>query len=251
MKVYFTGAGPGNIEYLTVKAYKLLETAECCIWAGSLVNPELLSILPETCKVYDSAKLSLVETTEIIQEYAEQNIDVVRLHTGDPSLFGAIAEQMRQLDELGIEYELIPGVGAFQAAAASLCCELTAPEISQSVVLTRSSGRTPLPAGQELVNFAQTGATLCIYLSAHKPREICESLEPYYGKDCPAAFIYHASWADEDKIVSTLGELPALVEKSGYDRTAIIIVGRAIASLGAESKLYSPYFSHGYREARE
>ena len=174
-------------------------------------------------------------------------LDVIRLHTGDPSLYGAINEQMRKLDGLGIAYELIPGIGAFQAAAASLCCELTAPEIAQAVVLTRTSGRTPIPAGQELENFAVTGATLCIYLSAHKPEEVCETLIPHYGSDCPAAFIYHASWPDEDKIISTLAELPALVAKSGYNRTSIILVGRALAKNGAESKLYAADFTHGYR----
>ncbi len=249
MKVYFTGAGPGNPDYLTVKALRLLENAKCCIWAGSLVNPALLEILPKDCAVFDSAKMSLEETTATIKEYAEKGVDVIRLHTGDPSLYGAIAEQMRELDEIGIEYELVPGIGAFQAAAATLCTELTAPEISQSVVLTRTSGRTPLPAGQELANFARTGATLCIYLSAHKPREVCDTLKEYYGDDCPAAFIYHASWEDEDKIVSTLKDLPELVEKSGYNRTSIIIVGKAIAKMGGESKLYSSHFTHGYREA--
>ena len=251
MKVYFTGAGPGNPEYLTVKALRLLEKARCCIWAGSLVNPSLLTVLPESCKIFDSAKMSLEDTIAVIREYSEKGIDVIRLHTGDPSLYGAIAEQMRELDKLDIEYELIPGIGAFQAAAATLCTELTAPEISQSVVLTRTSGRTPLPVGQELENFAKTGATLCIYLSAHKPKEVCDTLIPYYGEDCPAAFIYHASWEDEDKIVSTLKELPELVENSGYNRTSIIIVGQAIKKMGAESKLYSSHFTHGYRDAKK
>ena len=251
MKVYFTGAGPGNPDYLTVKALRLLERAECCIWAGSLVNPALLEILPAACRIFDSAGMSLAETVAVMQEYAGKDIDVIRLHTGDPSLYGAINEQMRQLDQLGIAYELVPGIGAFQAAAASLCCELTAPEISQSVVLTRTSGRTPLPAGQELANFAATGATLCIYLSAHKPLEVCETLIPYYGSDCPAAFIYHASWPDEDRISSTLAELPELVANSGYNRTSIILVGRALARVGAESKLYAADFTHGYRRGRE
>ncbi len=251
MKVYFTGAGPGNPDFLTVKALRLLEQAECCIWAGSLINPALLEILPQSCAVYDSAEMSLEETTAVIKEYAGKGVDVIRLHTGDPSLYGAIAEQMRELDLLGIEYELVPGIGAFQAAASSLCCELTAPEISQAVVLTRTSGRTPLPSGQKLENFARTGATLCIYLSAHKPEQICAELIPYYGVDCPAAFIYHASWEDEAKIVSTLGELPEKVAESGYNRTALIVVGKAIAGLGAESKLYSKSFSHGYRSAHK
>lgn len=249
MRVFFTGAGPGNIEYLTLKAERILKSAACCIWAGSLINPEILSLLPEGCKLYDSASMSLADIIEVIKDCKEKDIDVVRLHTGDPSLYGAIAEQMRVLDNLDIKYELIPGVGAFQAAAATLKTELTAPEISQSVVLTRTSGRTPLPSGQELENFAKTGATLCIYLSAHKITEICQMLSKYYGEDCPAAFIYHASWSDEVKLVSTLEELPVEVQKSGFTKTSIIVVGHALAKKGADSKLYDAEFTHGYRSS--
>ena len=251
MKVYFTGAGPGNPEYLTVRAYKLLSKAKCCIWAGSLVNPDLLTLLPIDCVVHDSAELSLPEIIAIMKECAVAGVDVVRLHTGDPSLYGAINEQMRELDKEKIAYELIPGIGAFQAAAATLCTEFTAPEISQAVVLTRTSGRTPLPKGQELENFARTGATLCVYLSAHKPDIVCRTLIPHYGAECPAAFIYHASWDDEDKIVATLEDLPDLIAEKGYDRASIIIVGKAIAKLGENSKLYSQHFSHGFRDSAE
>ena len=156
---------------------------------------------------------------------------------------------MRELDKLGIAYEIVPGISAFQAAAASMKTELTAPEISQAVVITRTSGRTPLPDKQQLADFARTGATLCLYLSAHKVDETCAELAKYYGDDCPAAFLYKASWPEEEiKIVTTLKELPKFAEETGKTRTAILMVGRALNNCENNSHLYAPDFKHGYRD---
>lgn len=248
MKVFFTGAGPGDPELLTVKARRLLENARVCIWAGSLVNPQILEILPPDCAVHDSAPLALEEIIALMKDAAALDIDVIRLHTGEPSLYGAIAEQMRELRLLNIPYEVVPGISAFQAAASALACELTAPEIAQAVVITRTPGRTPLPAGQELAAFARTGATLCLYLSAHKLDEICQELAEYYGNDCPAALVYKASWPEQKVMEGTLQSLPATVAAAGSpDRTALILVGRALTGDG-NSRLYASSFTHGYRE---
>jgi len=249
MKVYFTGAGPGDPELLTLKARDLLETAQCCIWAGSLVNPALLDLLPATCRRHDSARMDLDEIMAVIYECRDQGLDVVRLHTGEPSLYGAIGEQMRRLNAANIDYEVIPGISSFQAAAAALRVELTAPEISQAVILTRTSGRTPLPPAQKLASLACAQATLCIFLSTHKLSEVADILIPHYGKDCPAALVYHASWPDEQVICGTLNNLP---DQAGqFKRTAMILVGQALGQVGRDSKLYDAAFSHGYRKAHD
>lgn len=247
MKVYFTGAGPGDPDLLTVKARRLLEGARCCIWAGSLVNPQIIELLPAGCRVYDSAGMNLEQIIEVMRECATEDIDVVRLHTGEPALYGAIGEQMRELDRLGIAYEQIPGISAFQAAAATLRLELTAPEVAQAVVITRAPGRTPLPEAQNLAAFARTGATLCVYLSAHKVDDICAELAQHYGADCPAAFVYKASWPQEQSLRGTLTTLPGLVTESGLSKTALILVGRALTG-GEKSRLYDPAFAHEFRE---
>lgn len=249
MRVYFTGAGPGDPELLTVKARRLLERARVCIWAGSLINPQILTLLPPECEIYDSAPLNLGQIVGLIEDAARRGLDVIRLHTGEPALYGAIAEQMRELRARAIAYEVVPGISAFQAAAAALGRELTAPEVAQAVVITRAPGRTPLPAGQELAAFARTGATLCIYLSAHKLAEVCAELAGHYGADCPAALVYKASWPQQRVIESTLAGLPDEVALAGgeeLEKTAIILVGRALAG-GAASKLYDATFTHACR----
>ncbi len=251
MKVWFVGAGPGDPELLTVKARRVLASARVCVWAGSLVNPRILEALPPECERHDSAGMSLEEILAVADRCRARGIDLVRLHTGEPALYGAIGEQMRALDARGIAYEVIPGISAFQAAAATLKAELTAPEVAQTVVLTRTAGRTPMPATENLEALAATGATLCVYLSAHGVAEVCARLTPFYGPDCPAAFVYHASWEDERVLRGTLADLPARVAASGLARTALILVGRAL-SQGAlpASRLYDRAFSHGYREGQ-
>jgi len=249
MKVIFVGAGPGDPELLTLKAARLLQSCRCCVYAGSLVSPEVLSLLPPDAEKHDSAGMTLEETTAVCRRAQENNIDVVRLHTGDPSIYGAIREQMVELDKLGIAYDVVPGVSSFQAAAASLKTELTAPEVSQTIILTRAAGRTPVPAEQDLEQLAQTHATLCIFLSVQNMGEVAKTLARHYGEECPVAVVYRASWPDEKIIRGTLANIGGLVAEERISKTAMIVVGRALERVGAVSRLYSSQFSHEYRKA--
>lgn len=249
MKVHFVGAGPGDPDLLTVKAARLLRETACCIYAGSLVNPALLDLLPPQAERYDSAGMTLEEVLAVVRKAAERDADVVRLHTGDPSIYGAIGEQMDALDELGIDYEVVPGVSAFQAAAATLRVELTAPEVSQTVILSRLAGRTPVPPGQELERLAPAKATLCLFLSVGKIAETARTLAVEYGGDCPAAVVFRASWPDEKVIRGGLDDIAAKVEGEGITRTAMILVGQALKRPWKHtSKLYDRHFTHGYRQ---
>jgi precorrin-4/cobalt-precorrin-4 C11-methyltransferase len=248
MKVYFVGAGPGDPELLTVKARRLLENARFCIYAGSLVNPELLRLLPAAAERHDSARLNLDEILALIRQSQARDVDVVRLHTGDPTIYGAIGEQMNQLDQLGIVYEVVPGISAFQAAAAALCVELTAPEIAQTIILTRTPGRTPMPASEDLARLAQSRATLCIFLSAERIAVLTELLASHYGADCPAACVYHASWPDQKILRGTLADIGGQVQAAEISKTAMFLVGRALGRPAAHvSKLYDKAFHHAYR----
>jgi precorrin-4/cobalt-precorrin-4 C11-methyltransferase len=248
MKVIFVGAGPGDPELLTVKAAQLLQSCRYCIYAGSLVSPQVLALLPPEAATWDSAKLTLEQTTELYRQARDQQVDVVRLHSGDPSIYGAIREQMHELDTLGIEYEVVPGVSSFQAAAAALKTELTAPEVSQTIVLTRTAGRTPLPSSQELEQLARTRATLCLFLSVHKISDVAKQLARHYGADCPVAVVYRASWPDQKVMRGTLADIAGQVTAEEISRTAMIIVGRALErDAGPVSCLYRQSFSHGYR----
>ncbi|MBW2186708.1 MAG: precorrin-4 C(11)-methyltransferase [Deltaproteobacteria bacterium] len=242
MKVIFVGAGPGNPELLTVKAHQLLSNCQICVYAGSLVSPEVVGLVPENCELHDSAEVVFVKGQK-------NDVDVIRLHTGDPSIYGAIREQMNILDRLGIEYEVIPGVSSFQAAAAALKTELTAPEISQTIILSRTSGRTPMPEMQELEHLARTESTLCLFLSVHKLAIVAEELSQYYGKDCPIGVIFRASWPDELIIEGTLADIAPKVVEAGITKTAMIIVGQALSRDLPVSKLYHRHFTHGYRTA--
>jgi precorrin-4/cobalt-precorrin-4 C11-methyltransferase len=251
MKVYFVGAGPGDPELLTVRAERLLKACRICIFAGSLINPEVLSLLPPTAERHDSAALDLEEITALFRDAQARDSDVVRLHSGDPSIYGATREQMNELDSLGIDYEVVPGVSSFQAAAAVLRTELTAPEISQAIILTRTSGRTPMPQEQELRVLAQTRSTLCIFLSAHKIKEISRTLSEYYGRDCPAAFVFKASWPDQQVVRGTLEDIHDKIAAAGIKKTAMIIVGPALSRDIPASKLYDRDFSHEFRTGQE
>ncbi|MDA3894914.1 MAG: precorrin-4 C(11)-methyltransferase [Desulfobacteraceae bacterium] len=251
MKVYFVGAGPGDPELLTLKAHRLLKKCECCIWAGSLVNPELLELLPKNAEVHDSAGMSLDEIISVIKNAWERNLSIVRLHTGDPSIFGAIAEQMIRLDALDIPYDVVPGVSSFQAAAAALNAELTMPEVSQTIILSRVAGRTPVPETQELENLAATRATLCLFLSMGDLAKTCVRLSAFYGVDCPAAVIYKASWPEQKIIRSSLKNLAQKASEQGITKTAMVVVGPSLApSVDYVSKLYDRSFSHGYRKGK-
>jgi len=251
MRVYFVGAGPGDPELITVKARRLLQGCRICIYAGSLVSPDVLDFVPEDAEKYDSAYMDLEEICAIYRRAHEEDTDVVRLHSGDPSIYGAIREQMNELDKWGIEYEVVPGVSSFQASAAALCAELTAPEVAQTIILTRASGRTPVPDEQSLDLLAQTHSTLCIFLSAHKVREVAEKLSRHYGARCPAAVVYRASWPDEQIVRGILGDIAGKVESAGISKTAMIIVGNALSREIAASLLYDPGFSHQYRIGRD
>jgi precorrin-4/cobalt-precorrin-4 C11-methyltransferase len=252
VKVFFVGAGPGDPELLAVRAQRLLAAAKWCIYAGSLVNPELLHLLPTDCRREDSAGMTLEQIVERFDEARRNGVDVVRLHTGEPALYGAIGEQMDALDRLGIAYEVVPGISAFQAAAAALRVELTAPEVAQTVILTRTPGRTPMPPAEDLARLASSRATLCIFLSADRVAECCTTLAEPYGADCPAALVYHASWPDERILRGTLGDIAGPIRESGIQRTAMFLVGRALSRPAAHvSKLYDRTFDHGYREAQE
>ncbi|NQT85266.1 precorrin-4 C(11)-methyltransferase [bacterium] len=248
MKVIFVGAGPGDPELLTVRAHRLLTTCGYCIYAGSLVSPAVAALIPPTAESHDSAALDLPQTLAICERARERDVDVVRLHSGDPSIYGAIGEQMRELDRVGIPYEIVPGVSSFQASAAALCTELTAPEVSQTIILTRTSGRTPMPPEQELERLAQAQATLCIFLSTHKTDVVAETLAKHYGPGCPAAVVYHASWPDQQIVRGTLADIAERVAEAGFRKTALILVGRALAGADRDSKLYDRTFSHEFRK---
>jgi precorrin-4/cobalt-precorrin-4 C11-methyltransferase len=249
MKVYFVGAGPGDPELLTVRALKLLQQARICIWAGSLINPQILRLVPAVAEVHDSAGMTLEAVLTVMREARARDLDVVRLHTGEPAIYGAIGEQMHELEKLGIECEVVPGISSFQAAAAALKCELTAPELAQTVILTRTPGRTPMPATEALERLAPIRATLCLFLSTDRLSAITAALIPEYGADCPAALVYHASWPDQVVVRGTLADLGDRVAAAGLRKTGMVLVGRALAGGEARSKLYAADFSHEFRRA--
>jgi precorrin-4/cobalt-precorrin-4 C11-methyltransferase len=251
MKVYFVGAGPGDPELLTVRAHRLLKGSRICIYAGSLVNPAVVELLPATSARYDSAGMSLPEIVDVCAGANRAGIDVVRLHSGDPSIYGAIREQMNELDRLGIDYEVIPGVSSFQAAAAVLKTELTVPEAAQSIVLTRAAGRTPVPPEQDLSLLARTRSTLCIFLSVGQIRDVAETLARELDGDCPAAVVYRASWPDQAVVRGTLADIARKTEEAKIGKTAMIVVGRALSREAPVSKLYDPAFSHGFRDGEK
>lgn len=247
MTVYFVGAGPGDPELLTCKAERLIRSCKVCIYAGSLVSPAVVSLIPKEAQAHDSAHLDLPVIIALCKTAHVQGLDVVRLHTGDPCLYSAINEQMDELNRWGIDYRVVPGVSAYQAAAAVLQRELTAPEVAQTVILSRTAGRTPMPADESLQNLARSRATLCLFLSIHKIGKIAAELSDFYGSDCPVAVVYHASWPDQQVLTGTLADIAQKTGDAGIAKTALILVGRSL-SLGAErSKLYAADFAHGYR----
>lgn len=251
MKVYFVGAGPGNPELLTVKATRLLAGADLVIYAGSLVNPEILRLVGSAATLLDSSSMSLPEINGAIQEVKDRVNMVVRLHSGDPSIFGAIGEQIAELDRLGISWEVVPGVSSFSASAAALGRELTVPGISQTVILTRLKGRTPVPESQNLAGLAAHRASLCLFLSMPMIDQAVAQLLAGYGPETPAAVVYKASWPEQQVIRGKLAEVPQLVHSAGISRTALLLVGDFINGGTIPSELYNPHFSHGYRQAAE
>ena len=248
--VYIVGAGPGAPDLITVRGMKLLQKADVIIYAGSLVNPELLKQAREGCRIFDSAKMTLEQVVEVIEEAYREGKLTVRLHTGDPCLYGAIREQMDEMDRLGIPYEICPGVSSFCGAAAALGAESTLPGVSQSVVITRMAGRTPVPERESIRSFASHGATMVIFLSAGLLGQLeGELMAGGYGEDTPAAIVYRATWPDERVLRCRVSTLAKTARDAGVSKTALIIVGETVAQRGYErSRLYDPSFTTEYRK---
>ncbi len=251
--VHFVGAGPGAPDLITLRGKALLEGADVIIYAGSLVNPALLDYKKEGCRVFDSAKMTLEEVIEKVREAEEKGLTTVRLHTGDPSIYGAVREQMDELDALGIAYDSTPGVSSFFGAASSLNLEYTLPSVSQSVIITRMEGRTPMPEKETIESFAAHHATMVLFLSTGLIEELTGRLiEGGYSEDTPAAIVYKATWPDEAKYTCTVGTLKKTAEENGITRTALLIIGDVVAhSTYDRSKLYDPAFTTGYRKGEE
>ena len=252
MTVHFIGAGPGAPDLITLRGLRLIERCPVCLYAGSLVPPEVVAAAPKGARIIDTAPLTLDEIIAELAAADAEGHDVARLHSGDISLYGAVAEQMRRLDALGIAYDLTPGVPAFAAAAAALGRELTLPELSQTVILTRTAVRaSPMPAGEDLATLGRSGATLVLHLSINNLARVVRELAPLYGADCPAAVVWRASWPDQRVLRGTLATIRDQVKAAGFTRTALIIVGRVLAAeTPAESRLYAPAHHHVLRPRR-
>lgn len=250
--IHFVGAGPGAPDLITLRGARLLEEADVVIYAGSLVNPALLDLCSEGCVVYDSSGMTLEEVVEVMRESDQEGKNCVRLHTGDPSLYGAHREQMDELDRLGIDYDVVPGVSSLMGVAAALRAEYTLPGVSQSLVVTRMEGRTPMPLGEDLAGFAAHGCTLALFLSAGLLESAQqELLAGGYAPDTPAAIVYRATWPDEAIYRCTVGTLAACAREHGVTRQALVTVGEFLGRAQERSRLYDPSFSHGYRAATE
>ena len=248
--ITFVGAGPGAEDLITVRGQRLLQSADIVIYAGSLVNPGLLSMCREECEIYNSAKMTLEEVMEVMEKGQKEGKEIVRLHTGDPCLYGAIREQMDELDRCGIAYEVCPGVSSFSGAAAALEVEYTLPGISQSVVITRMAGRTSVPEKESIRSFAAHQATMVIFLSTGMLQKLSEELIlGGYPEDTPAAIVYKATWPEEKVLRCTVAELAQTAEAEGVTKTALIVVGRVLDGEYERSKLYDPSFTTEFRKA--
>ena len=249
--IHFVGAGPGAVDLITVRGQKLLKEADVIIYAGSLVNPQLLQERKANCEVYDSAYMTLEEVIAVMEQAECQGKETVRLHTGDPSIYGAIREQMDLLEQKGITYESCPGVSSFCGAAAALNMEYTLPGISQSVILTRMEGATKVPEGEQHEKLAAHHTTMVLFLSTGMLSQLAEKLiAGGYAANTPAALVYKATWPEEKKIIATLETLPKLAREAGISKTALIIVGNVVGKSGYEkSRLYAADFSTAYRKA--
>jgi len=250
--VDFVGAGCGAADLITLRGKRLIESADVIIYAGSLVNPELLGYAGENCDIYNSALMHLDEVIEVMKKAEADGKNTVRLHTGDPSVYGAVREQMDRLDELHIPYRVTPGVSSFCGAAAALRAEYTLPDVSQTVILTRMAGSTPVPEKESIESLAAHNATMVIFLSAGMTRELSERLiSGGYSGDTPAAIVYKATWQDEKVVRCTVAELDAAARKNGITKTALITVGGFLGSDYELSKLYDKHFETGFRKAEE
>ncbi len=249
MTIHFIGAGPGAPDLITVRGLNLIKFCPVCLYAGSLVPPEVVAAAPEGAEVIDTAPLHLDQIIEKIEEAHSKGQDVARVHSGDPSIYGAIAEQMRRLDALCIDYDVTPGVPAFAAAAAALNRELTLPEVSQTIILTRTDGKaSAMPKGEELANLAASTPTLAIHLSVRNLKKVIADLVPHYGEDCPVYVIYRVSWPDQQIISGTLANIRAKVREAKITRTALIMVGHVFGDDDfIDSRLYAKDHKHVLR----
>lgn len=247
--IHIVGAGPGDPELITLKGYRLLKDADLVVYAGSLVNPDILKYCKEDAKIVDSAHLNLEEIIDVMVEYHEKDKKVVRLHTGDPSLYGAIGEQMLLLDEKNIGYEIVPGVSSFLAAAAALKRQYTIPDGSQTMIITRLEGRTPVPETEKLKDLARHRSSLAIFLSVGMIEKVMTELKEIYPHDYPAAVVEKASWPEERVIKGNINNIAGLVKDAGIRKTALILVGEFITHNG-KSKLYDGRFTHEYRKGK-
>ncbi|MFZ2005592.1 MAG: precorrin-4 C(11)-methyltransferase [Stellaceae bacterium] len=251
MTVHFIGAGPGAADLITVRGSRLIEKCPVCLYAGSLVPAEIVAAAPPDARVVDTASLTLDEIIAEMTAAHAKGLDVARVHSGDPSLYGAIAEQMRRLDRLDIPYDVTPGVPAFAAAAAALRAELTLPDVAQTVILTRTATRSSaMPKGEVLERLAATGATLAIHLSIANLARVVRALAPHYGAECPAVVAYRVTWPDELLIRGTLATIRGAAKTAGITRTALILVGPALAGEGSDSRLYAADHHHVLRPRR-
>lgn len=246
MTVHFIGAGPGAPDLITVRGLGLIRRCPVVLYAGSLVPAEVVAEAPAGARVVDTAPLTLDEIIAEMEQAHAAGLEVARVHSGDPSIYGAVAEQMRRLDALGIPYDVTPGVPAFAAAAAALNCELTLPEVSQSIILTRTAVRSSaMPAGEDLATLGRSGATLCLHLSVTNLAHVVRELTPLYGADCPAAVVFRASWPDQQVLRGTLADIRDKVKAAGLTRTALVMVGRVLGHAAfPDSRLYAADHDH-------
>ena len=247
-KVYFIGAGPGDPDLITVKGRKLVEKADVIIYAGSLVNKEIIGCHKEGAEIYNSASMNLDEVIEVTVKAQKEGKIVARVHTGDPSIYGAIREQMDMLDEYGIEYEVISGVSSFVAAAAAIKKEFTLPDVSQTVICTRLEGRTPVPESESLESLASHKCSMAIFLSVQMIEGVVERLRKHYDINTPIAIIQKATWEDQKIVMGTLENIAELAKKEKITKTAQILVGNFMGNEYSKSKLYDKTFSHEYRK---
>lgn len=250
--VHFIGAGPGAPDLITLRGARLLAEADVIIYAGSLVNPALLEGRKEGCAVYDSASMTLEEVLAVMEKAEQEGKTTVRLHTGDPSLYGAIREQMDELDKMGVTYDVTPGVSSFSGAAAALNAEYTLPDVSQSVIITRMAGRTPVPEGEALAKMASHGCTMVLFLSTGLLEDVeKELMKGGYSPDTPAAIVYKATWPDQKVYRCTVSTLAQTAKDNHVTKTALITVGGFLGTEYERSKLYDPTFTHGCRKGTE
>lgn len=251
--VHFVGAGPGAVDLITVRGQRLLKEADVVIYAGSLVNTALLEMVKEGCRIYDSARMTLEEVTAAMELAESEGLMTVRLHTGDPSIYGAVREQMDILEEKGIAYASCPGVSSLSGAAAALNLEYTLPGVSQSVVITRTAGRTPVPEKESVEAFAGHGATMVLFLSAGLLEQLTAGLlAGGYSPDTPAAIVYKATWPEEETYICTVGTLIATARENRITKTALILVGDVVSHSSYErSRLYHPEFTTGFRAGKK